>query len=54
MNTTTNQNINQGKQLTNNKKRPEQWDDLDSRGGEEQLAKGDDVTHNTKEVKGRK
>lgn len=54
MNKTTNQNINQGKQLNNNKKRPEQRDDLDSREGEEQLTKGDDVTHNTKDVKSKK
>lgn len=30
-------------------KRPENKDDLDSREGEEQFNKGDDVTHNKKE-----
>lgn len=30
-------------------KRPENKDNLDSREGEEQLTKGDDVTHNKKE-----
>jgi hypothetical protein len=32
-------------------KRPETRDDLDSRSGEEQETKGDDVTHNRKETK---
>lgn len=32
-------------------KRPETRDDLDSRSGEEQEYKGDDVTHNRKETK---
>ncbi len=54
MNKTTNQNVNQNKQLNNNKKRPEQRDDLDSREGEEQLTKGNDVTHNSKETKSKK
>jgi hypothetical protein len=31
--------------------RPENKDNLDHREGEEQLRKGDDVTHNRKEVK---
>ena len=35
---------------TKPKKRPENKDDLDSREGEEQLYKGDDTTHNKKEV----
>lgn len=39
------QNMNQ------NKQRPQNKDDLDSREGEEQNSKGDDVTHNTKEGK---
>ena len=30
-------------------KRPENKDNLDSREGEEQLTKGDDITHNKKE-----
>lgn len=33
-------------------KRPENKDNLDSREGEEQLTKGDDVTHNKKENHG--
>ena len=37
--------------MPNNKNRPENKDDLDSREGEEQLTKGDDVTHNKKETK---
>jgi hypothetical protein len=34
-------------------KRPENKDNLDSREGEEQQTKGDDVTHNVKEVHNR-
>ena len=37
--------------LNNNKHRPENKDDIDSREGEEQLMKGDDRTHNRKERK---
>ena len=37
-----------------NKHRPENKDDLDSREGEEQLSKGDDITHNKKEKKNTK
>jgi len=37
--------------LNNNKRRPENKDDIDSREGEEQLMKGDDRTHNRKERK---
>jgi len=37
--------------LNNNKRRPENKDDMDSREGEEQLMKGDDRTHNRKERK---
>ena len=37
-----------------NKHRPENKDDLDSREGEEQNFKGDDVTHNKKDVKSKK
>ena len=36
-------------QFNSNKHRPENKDDLDSREGEEQQFKGDDVTHNKKE-----
>jgi hypothetical protein len=41
---TPNHNI----RLNNNKHRPENKDDIDSREGEEQLLKGDDQTHNKK------
>ncbi|HEX5654368.1 MAG TPA: hypothetical protein VFX58_14900 [Chitinophagaceae bacterium] len=34
-----------------NKHKPENKDDLDSREGEEQQFKGDDITHNKKEKK---
>lgn len=37
--------------LNNNKHRPENKDNMDSREGEEQLRKGDDTTHNRKEKK---
>jgi hypothetical protein len=37
----------QGQTKVNN--RPENKDNLDSREGEEQLTKGDDITHNQKE-----
>ncbi len=37
--------------INNNKKRPENKDNLDSREGEEQETKGNDVTHNKKETK---
>lgn len=37
-----------------NKHRPENKDNLDSREGLEQNFKGDDVTHNKKEIKSRK
>jgi hypothetical protein len=40
--------------LENNKPRPENKDDLDSREGEEQITKGDDITHNRKERKSKK
>ena len=48
MNKTTNQNPNQAQKMNNNKSRAENKDDLDSREGEEQLTKGDDITHNKK------
>ena len=37
--------------IHNNKKRPENKDNLDHREGEEQTTKGNDVTHNKKETK---
>ena len=37
-----------------NKHRPENKDNLDSREGEEQQTKGDDVTHNNKEVQNKR
>jgi len=41
-------------QFNANKRRPENKDNLDSREGEEQLFKKDDVTHNRKETKSEK
>lgn len=41
-------------QFNNNRHRPENKDNLDSREGEEQLFKGDDVTHNQKPHKSKK
>ena len=41
----------QNTKLSNNKHRPENKDNIDSREGEEQLTKGDDRTHNRKERK---
>ncbi len=41
----------QNTQFNTNKHRPENKDNLDSREGEEQLFKGDDITHNQKERK---
>ncbi len=38
-------------QFNSNKHRPENKDDIDSREGEEQIVKGDDITHNSKERK---
>ena len=45
------QTPNHNTKLNNNKHRPENKDDIDSREGEEQLTKGDDTTHNRKERK---
>ena len=45
------QNTKQNKQGHTNLPKPEIRDNLDSREGEEQLTKGDDVTHNKKETK---
>jgi len=42
------QTPNRNTRLNNNKHRPENKDDIDSREGEEQLLKGDDRTHNKK------
>jgi hypothetical protein len=41
-------------QLNVSKRRPDNKDNLDSREGEEQLFKKDDVTHNKKETKSEK
>jgi len=41
----------QNKQFVGHRPRPEIRDNLDSREGEEQDTKGDDVTHNRKEKK---
>jgi len=48
------QTPNHNTRLNNNKRRVENKDDLDSREGEEQLTKGDDITHNHKERKNEK
>ena len=40
--------------INNNRNRPENKDNLDSREGEEQQTKGGDVTHNKKETKSKK
>ena len=45
------QTPNHNTKLNNNKHRPENKDDIDSREGEEQLLKGDNTTHNRKERK---
>jgi hypothetical protein len=45
------QNPKHNTQFNTNKHRPENKDNLDSREGEEQLFKGDDVTHNHKDHK---
>ena len=41
-------------QFNQNKKRAENKDNLDSREGLEENNKGDDVTHNAKDIKSRK
>ena len=41
-------------QIDANKRRPENKDNVDSREGEEQLFKKDDITHNRKETKSKK
>jgi hypothetical protein len=45
------QNNMQNKQMTGHRPTPDIRDNLDSREGEEQQNKGDDVTHNQKEKK---
>jgi hypothetical protein len=40
----------QSKQFASHRPKPDVRDDLDSREGEEQDTKGDDVTHNRKDV----
>lgn len=45
------QNTKQSKQGMNHIPKPEIRDNLDSREGEEQLRKGDDITHNEKQTK---
>ncbi len=45
------QNNRQNNSMQSNKHRPENKDNLDSREGEEQETKGNDVTHNRKETK---
>jgi hypothetical protein len=45
------QNNLQNKQMAGHKPTPEIRDNLDSREGEEQTRKGDDITHNKKEKK---
>ena len=51
MKNTKPQNQKPNAQFNANKRRPENKDNLDSREGEEQLFKKDDVTHNKKETK---
>jgi hypothetical protein len=46
-----NSNNMQSKQQHGNRPRPEIRDNLDSREGEEQITKGDDITHNKKDTK---
>ncbi len=41
----------QNKSMPGHRPQPQNKDDLDSRGGLEQETKGDDVTHNRKEVR---
>jgi hypothetical protein len=48
------QNTKPNTQFNNNKRRPENKDNLDSREGEEQHFKGDDITHNKKDEQGKK
>ena len=50
MKNTRPQNTKQNVQFNQNKHRPENKDNLDSREGEEQTFKGDDITHNKKKT----
>ncbi|TCZ71429.1 hypothetical protein [Flaviaesturariibacter aridisoli] len=45
------QNNMQSKQFASHRPRPDIRDDIDSRSKEEQDTKGDDVTHNAKDVR---
>jgi len=45
-------NIPNKQNMNHHQPRPQNKDDLDSREGEEQTSKGDDITHNKKEGKG--
>ena len=51
MKNTKTENRKSNVQFNANKRRPENKDNLDSREGEEQLFKKDDITHNKKERK---
>lgn len=51
MKNTKTENRKSNVQFNSNKRRPENKDNLDSREGEEQLFKKDDITHNKKERK---
>ena len=51
---TKNQTPNANTRFNANKKRAENKDNLDSREGEEQQYKGEDITHNKKETKSKK
>jgi len=46
------QNTRQNKSVPGHRPVPQNKDDLDSRKNEEQETKGDDITHNKKEVRG--
>ena len=54
MKNSTSKPAQQNTKLNSNKNRPENKDNLDSREGEEQSTKGDDITNNKKEVKSKK
>jgi hypothetical protein len=54
MKNTPSQNPARNTQFNTHKRRPENKDDLDSREGEEQLSKGDDITHNRKQHQAKK
>ena len=45
------QNTKQNKQMMGHRPKPDVRDDLDARSNEEQDNKGDDVTHNRKDVR---